>query len=74
MEIVFLDKKELKIMPFKVKKTMTEKNWEHLLNESTEKLGDDLAVIFWDNKKIFKLDEVTYDVVKAELGVPKTQY
>lgn len=74
MEIVFLDKKDLKIMPFKTEKTMTEKNWQHLQNEATKKLGTEIAVIFWDNKKIFKFEEVTFDIVKAELGIPKTQF
>jgi len=74
MEIVFLNKKDLRIMPFKVEKTMTEKNWQHLLKESTTKLGDNLAIIFWDNKKIFPLKDVDYKVVRAELGFPKTQF
>jgi len=46
MEIVFLDKETLNIMPFAVKKTMTEKNWQQLLQTATSKLGADLAVIF----------------------------
>ena len=74
MEIVFLDKDTLKIMPFKVKKTMTDKNWNHLKNEATKKLGTKIAIIFWDNKKIFSFEQVTYDTVKAELGLPKTQF
>ena len=74
MEIVFLDKENLKIMPFKVDKTMTDKNWGHLKNEATKKLGTKIAVIFWDNKKIFRFEDVTYEVVKSELGIPKTQF
>jgi len=74
MEIVFLNKKDLRIMPFKVEKTMTKENWSYLQHESTNKLGEDIAVIFWDNKKIFKFEDVTFDVVKAELGIPKTQF
>jgi len=74
MDIVFLNKSDLRLMPFKVEKTITGKNWEHLLKEATSKLGDNLAVIFWDNKKIFPLVEVNFDIVKGELGIPKTQF
>ena len=73
MEIVFLDKKDLKIMPFKIDKKLTDKNWSHLKNEAIKKLGTNIAIIFWDNKKIFSFTEVTYEVVKSELGI-KTQF
>ena len=74
MQIVFLDKENLQLMPFKVEKTMTGENWEHLKNEATKKLGTKLAIIFWDNKKIFKFEDVTFDTIISELGIPKTQF
>ncbi len=73
MEIVFLAKDYKKVIAFKIK-TITDKEWSGLKLKATEKLGKGLAIIFWDNKKIFPFNEVDVNLVSKELGIPKTQF